>query len=75
MFDYLGDLLLQEKEMSIADQMRISKEAAAKRKPYQPGDRQKQHAALMKGSSSTPDKREQETSGRYSSKYSNSGSD
>jgi hypothetical protein len=39
---------LQEKELSIADQMRISREAAAKRKPYQPGDRQKQHAAQMR---------------------------
>ena len=28
--------------------MRISREAAAKRKPYQPGDRQKQHAAIIR---------------------------
>ena len=28
--------------------MRISREAAAKRKPYQPGDRQKQRAAQLK---------------------------
>ena len=34
-----------QEEMSIADQMRISREAAAKRKPYQPGDREKQRAA------------------------------
>ena len=39
---------LQEKELSIDDQMRISREAAAKRKPYQPGDRQKQRAAQLK---------------------------
>ncbi len=35
-------------EMSIEDQMRISREANAKRKPYQPGDRQKQRAAQMR---------------------------
>jgi hypothetical protein len=35
-------------ELSIADQMRISREAAAKRKPYQPGDRQKQRAAQIR---------------------------
>ena len=35
-------------EMSIADQMRISREANAKRKPYQPGDREKQRAAQLK---------------------------
>jgi len=35
-------------EMSIKDQMRISREAAAKRKPYQPGDREKQRAAQMR---------------------------
>ena len=34
--------------MSIEDQMRISREANAKRKPYQPGDRQKQRAAQLK---------------------------
>ena len=34
--------------LSIDDQMRISREAAAKRKPYQPGDRQKQRAAQLK---------------------------
>ena len=37
-----------QEEMSIADQMRISREAAAKRKPYQPGDREKQRAAQMR---------------------------
>ena len=36
------------KELSIDDQMRISREANAKRKPYQPGDRQKQRAAQIK---------------------------
>ena len=35
-------------ELSIADQMKISREAAAKRKPYQPGDREKQRAAQMR---------------------------
>ena len=34
--------------MSIEDQMRISREANAKRKPYQPGDREKQRAAQMR---------------------------
>ena len=36
------------KELSIDDQMRISREANAKRKPYQPGDRQKQRAAQIR---------------------------
>jgi len=36
------------KSLSIDDQMRISREAAAKRKPYQPGDRQKQRAAQLR---------------------------
>ena len=36
------------KELSIDDQMRISREANAKRKPYQPGDRMKQRAAQIK---------------------------
>ena len=35
-------------EMSTANQMRISREANAKRKPYQPGDREKQRAAQIK---------------------------
>ena len=35
-------------ELSIADQMRISREASAKQKPYQPGDREKQRAAQIK---------------------------
>ena len=39
---------LQEKELSIDQQMKISRDAAAKRKPYQPGDRQKQRAAQLK---------------------------
>ena len=34
--------------LSVDDQMRISREANAKRKPYQPGDRQKQRAAQIK---------------------------
>ena len=38
----------ERKELSIADQMRISREAAAKRKPYQPGDREKQRAAQLR---------------------------
>ena len=36
------------KELSIDDQMRISREANAKRKPYQPGDREKQRAAQIR---------------------------
>ena len=43
-----GHRVEQKEEMSIADQMRISREAAAKRKPYQPGDREKQRAAQMR---------------------------
>ena len=35
-------------ELSIDQQMKISREANAKRKPYQPGDRQKQRAAQIK---------------------------
>ena len=35
-------------EMSIKDQMRISREANAKRKPYQPGDHQKARAAVLR---------------------------
>ncbi len=35
-------------EMSIKDQMRISREANAKRKPYQPGDHQKARAAILR---------------------------
>ena len=38
----------EAKELSIDDQMRISREANAKRKPYQPGDRMKQRAAQIK---------------------------
>tara|TARA_Y100000817_G_scaffold298803_1_gene276336 strand:- start:1520 stop:2938 length:1419 start_codon:yes stop_codon:yes gene_type:complete len=36
------------KELSIDQQMKISREANAKRKPYQPGDRMKQRAAQIK---------------------------
>ena len=42
--DHMGE----GKELSIDDQMRISREANAKRKPYQPGDRQKQRAAQLR---------------------------
>ena len=38
----------EAKELSVDDQMRISREANAKRKPYQSGDRQKQRAAQIK---------------------------
>ena len=38
----------EAKELSVDDQMRISREANAKRKPYQPGDRMKQRAAQIK---------------------------
>ena len=43
-----GHRVEQKEEMSIKDQMRISREAAAKRKPYEPGDREKQRAAQLK---------------------------
>ncbi len=43
-----GHKVEQKEEMSIADQMRISREANAKRKPYQPGDREKQRAAILR---------------------------
>ena len=36
------------KELSIDQQMKISRDAAKNRKPYQPGDRQKQRAAQIK---------------------------
>ena len=38
----------QTEELSIDDQMKISREANAKRKPYQPGDREKQRAAILR---------------------------
>ena len=43
-----GHRVEQKEEMSIKDQMRISREANAKRKPYQPGDHQKARAAMLK---------------------------
>ena len=39
---------LQEKELSIDQQMKISRDAAAKRKPYKPGDHQRTRAAQLK---------------------------
>ena len=36
----------RRKELSIDDQMRISREANAKRKPYKDGDHQKYHVLL-----------------------------
>ena len=39
---------LQEKELSIDQQMKISRDAAAKRKPYKPGDHQRDRAAQLK---------------------------
>ena len=39
---------LNVEDLSIEDQMRISREANAKRKPYQPGDREKQRAAQIR---------------------------
>ncbi len=38
----------EAKELSIDQQMKISRDAAKNRKPYQPGDRQKQRAAQIK---------------------------
>ena len=43
-----GHRVEQKEELSIKDQMRISREANAKRKPYEPGDREKQRAAQLK---------------------------
>ena len=43
-----GHRVEQKEELSIKDQMRISREANAKRKPYEPGDREKQRAAQIK---------------------------
>ena len=37
-----------KEELSIDQQMKISRDAAKNRKPYQPGDRQKQRAAQIK---------------------------
>ena len=48
---------LQEKELSIADQMRISREANAKRKPYKDGDHQRARARQMKNSKAPKDTR------------------
>jgi len=39
---------VRKEELSIDQQMKISRDAAAKRKPYQPGDRQKQRAAQLR---------------------------
>ena len=39
---------LQEKELSIDQQMKISRDAAKNRKPYKDGDRQKQRAAQLR---------------------------
>lgn len=43
-----GHRVEQKEEMSTADQMRISREAAKNRKPFDPEARQKQHAAQMR---------------------------
>ena len=47
----------ERKELSIADQMRISREAAAKRKPYKDGDHQRARAKQMKNSKAPKDTR------------------
>ena len=39
---------VQKEGLSIDDQMRISREAAAKRKPYKDGDHQRARAAQLK---------------------------
>ena len=56
-------------EMSIADQMRISREAAAKRKPYQPGDREKQRAAQMRNAAKKAKKDTRSDSERMADAY------
>ena len=48
---------LQEKELSIDQQMKISRDAAAKRKPYKPGDHQRARAAQMARSKAKKDTR------------------
>ena len=42
------EIELQEKELSIDQQMKISRDAAAKRKPYKPGDHQRARAAQLR---------------------------
>ena len=48
---------LQEKELSIDDQMRISREAAAKRKPYKDGDHRRARAKQLKNAVKQKDTR------------------
>ena len=48
---------LQEKELSVDDQMRISREAAAKRKPYKDGDHQRARAKQLKNAAKKKDTR------------------
>ena len=48
---------LQEKELSIDQQMKIARDAAAKRKPYKDGDHRRARAAQMAKSKAKKDTR------------------
>ena len=68
MLDLLGDMLLEEKkQMSVADQMRVSREAFAKRAKKPPATRAQQRgkevAQMVKNDTRT--KNEKESQGRY----------
>ena len=51
------EIFEKRKELSIEDQMRISREANAKRKPYKDGDHQRARARQMKNSKAPKDTR------------------
>lgn len=65
MFDYMGDLLLQEKEMSIKDQMALSKNR--KPQPFDPDARFKQRSAQVKDivKNTKMTQTQKDSSGRY----------
>ena len=65
MFDYMGDLLLQEKEMSIKDQMALSKNR--KPQPFDPNARMKQRTAQVKDivKNTKMTQAQKDSSGRY----------
>ena len=65
MFDYMGDLLLQEKEMSIKDQMALSKNR--KPQPFDPDARFKQRTAQVKDivKNTKMTQAQKDSSGRY----------
>ena len=65
MFDFMGDLLLQEKEMSIKDQMALSKNR--KPQPFDPDARFKQRTAQVKDivKNTKMTQAQKDSSGRY----------